>query len=160
MRGAAHSLTMTSASDYPLRLLRPENQLHGFAVWQMLSVLRAADGNLTVGNQPQAKDYRPDEPQTVSMLWGDCPLADGYRYILNVILTDGDFNKQPANLMVCETSKLDDGYYWVCESTYELPLGRMMELLTRLDEYGEQILPCLEVSYVNEGAWSAQGDDE
>lgn len=136
---------MAYFSEYPLSELLPENHVYGFAIWQLLEPYSDCS---CIFNQPKAEDFQPSAPQAVSVRWdhdrGDLP-PDWFQYTVMVLIqTDKPFHDQVARLEVISECSVLDGTCYLTEDTYTMPLGRLMQVLPRLRQYANQILPCLE----------------
>jgi len=134
-------------TDPILSQLRPENQLYGFAVWQMLhSYLERG----SIDNQIGPSHYDSDSPQAVivEFSYTDQELpSDFFEYEVRVELDPTtDFSRQTAILtIVTEAERLESSFY-VRQTRYQLPLGNLMALLPQLKAHASLILPCLPVA--------------
>jgi hypothetical protein len=139
-------------APFNLAQFRPENQLYGFAVWQMLHQYLETG---MVSNQVGTRDYHADLPQGVFIGFncGAQHLPPNYhQYELECCIDPtSDFEDQRCNFEVTEALPTSATTVYVCSTTYNISLKQAIHILPHLRTNAHLLLPLLDFSDTDEG---------
>jgi hypothetical protein len=139
-------------APFNLAQFRPENQLYGFAVWQLLHPYLETG---MVMNQCGTPAYNEDLTQSVliSFDYDAQHLPPHYhQYELGCrIDPTSDFEDQLCNFEVTEAFPTSATTVYVCTTTYRISLKQAIHILPHLRIHAHLLLPLLDVFDTDEG---------
>ncbi|MEN9859567.1 MAG: hypothetical protein RLZZ515_49 [Cyanobacteriota bacterium] len=152
-------------TNYPLDQFTEDNKLLGFALWKVLESHVDFDC-AGVGNQPQAKDFNAEAPQTVDFLFGHSSHGLPYSAL------PPDFYPYAISFPVCQnpvgtftvTTASPDGTsltsFLITEVKYAITLRKFTTLLPQLADkkIASLMLQMLEVVDTDEYCYSKMPD--
>lgn len=138
-----------TTSAYALSTLVPENQVYGFAIYQLIDD-QFENCCSYVSNQPLAKDYDESKPQTINFYGDHLPCVkppDFYDWQIKVFVDpEKDFYKQRVQLVRGHEPICCDDDFAVYFEARELTLRALLHFLKQPKHTWHVLFKCFEVN--------------